>query len=143
MSADATGLLLIFIVAVITIFNIRRPNVLLAIGGAGAWLALMVYLVNNPPAGMTAGSAVHEILILVLSGVAIAVLLSGIQRSRGREIEGESEERTSPRSDNKRDYTERIREVRQSRHSPNTSFAESEEEYQARIHRILHPKRRI
>ncbi len=143
MTSLLTMATLIALAGILSVLVVRSRNWLMAVCAAGAWAVLIAYIVVNPPGNMVAGDTSHQMLVIVLSGVAIAMLIVGIQHGRSKEPEGEYEGEPSGENRNKRrDYTEVVRENRNRRHKADTHFAESPEEYQARIHLMLHPKRR-
>lgn len=76
-----------------TFFYFRQKwNVLLAIITAISYIGLSIYVLNYPPTNVTAGTLLHQILILIFAGAGISMFIMWF-RNRDRFIDenGKSE----------------------------------------------------
>lgn len=129
---------LLIISGVLSWFALRERISLLGLLAGGAWFIVMAYIATYPPGALVQGDTIHRMLVLILIGVSISVPVITIRMARSKTYhisargeEGEPMQHIATISDRK-----------SSRHGWGGSFAESEEEYKARVHSILHPKRR-
>lgn len=58
----------------VSFLSLRHRNLLLSLGAAIMWLALMAYNLTNPPTNITQGSTIHEWMTMAFIIVAIAVV---------------------------------------------------------------------
>lgn len=105
------------------------------------WVAVLVYWILSPPSAITAGSAAHVAVMLVLIFAAVAVSLSGFgaEESRLRSAGGESKS-SSVFSLRKPSWMaseeQNIARQRQKREDDNAK-------YRDRVHRAVRPRDRI
>ncbi len=142
MTSLATMAVLIALAGILSMLVMKGRNWLLAICAAGAWAVLISYIVANPPANMVAGDTPHQMLVIVLSGVAMAILITGIQRGRTMDSEGISDEDINNELIKRNKYDAELIKARVKRYASDTQFSESTESYKDRIHRKLHPETR-
>lgn len=129
---------LLIISGVLSWFALRERIFLLGLLAGGAWFVVMAYVAAYPPGELTQGDNIHNMLVLILAGAAISVPVITIRlaRSQSYHISASGEEGEPMQ------HIATISDRKSSRHGWGGSFAESEEEYKARVHSILHPKRR-
>jgi hypothetical protein len=78
-----TFLMLLALAAILSFLLLKYPSILLAGCAVVAWLALMVFTVDNPPSALIpVGSTVHEMLLMGMFGVATAIGFTAISRLR-------------------------------------------------------------
>lgn len=106
-----------------------------------AWVAVLIYWIASPPSAVTAGSAAHVAVMLVLIFAAFAVSVSGfgVEENRLRGAEGESRSSSvfnlrKPRF---------LDSERQSIARKNREREEDNQAYRGRVHRATHPRRNI
>ncbi len=58
----------------LSLISLRYRNILFALGGTLGWIALWAYHQSNPPAGVSVGSFVHEVMYYAFIVMAIAVM---------------------------------------------------------------------
>lgn len=106
-----------------------------------AWVAVLIYWIASPPSAITAGSAAHVAVMLVLIFAAFAVSVSGfgVEENRFRGAEGESKS-SSVFSLRKPRFLD---SERQSIARKNRERDEANEAYRARAHRAVSPKKII
>lgn len=66
--------ILLVIAGFLTILSIRRYNIIFSFSGALGWMALWGYNLNNPPANITVGTFVYDLLYYTFIIMAIAVI---------------------------------------------------------------------
>lgn len=127
-------LILIVILAIfLTVLTFWKPNYILAFISAGSWVALLAYTRSNHLYGMAPGSTNDEFLVIICLAMAIAMPLTTFFRMRDSN-RAEAKLTSNP--------LQSFREERQTRHGSSGRFAESSEEYQARVRAILRHKPR-
>lgn len=96
--------IILVIAGFLTLLSFRYRNILISLGGSLGWFALWMYNFDYPPANITIGSTLHEVLIYVFIIMAVATMLMYFRnRARGytgytptKSEEAESEARRSP-----------------------------------------------
>jgi len=133
---------LLIIAGLLSWFTMKTRTILLAICAFGAWFVTLAYIVAYPPGNLTAGDNIHSMLIYVLAGTGIAILILGIRASRQKSynVEMEYDDAGKPRIIGKV-TGEAVSMSRSSRHGWGGSYAESPEEYQARLSNLRKRKR--
>lgn len=125
----------IMVVAVfITAFALWKPNYILAVVSAASWILVLWYTRTTPFATIAIGSTGDTIIILICIGIAMGIILYTIQRIRKEQ--GISNSSTNDSSDYDNEMSNRHGA------SSNSSKYESASEYQARVRRVLNPKKR-
>lgn len=89
MGADAIGFILALLAMGLTMVAIRARNILISVGTASLWAALLAYFVQNS----SAAANFHPIFIIAAVGFMIAMLFLGI--GRGRSYSSDEEKPTS------------------------------------------------
>lgn len=133
--------LLVAIAGLLSWFALKEKAFLLGLIAGAAWLVTMAYVAGNPPVGLVAGDTVHSMLLIVLIGAAISVPLVAMRLQRGKDTMVGGTDYNDSSLDRPPRFVAQIKESRSMRHGVASNFNESPEEYQARIHRMLHPKR--
>jgi len=79
------------VAVVVTIFAIWRGNALLSMIAGAAWFGMLAYHLGYPPCNVTTGDNIDVFLIMVYAGMALAILVMGIQNARvyGWNLRGE------------------------------------------------------
>ncbi len=130
--------MLLAISGLLSWFALRERISLLGLLAGGAWFIVMAYVAAYPPGALTQGDTIHNMLVLILAGVAISVPVITIRIARYKTYHlSASGEEGEPMQ-----HIATISDKKSSRHGWGGSFAENEDEYKARVHSILHPKRR-
>jgi len=137
---------------ILSFLSLRNRSALLAIGASGAWLFMLAYTRSNLPGGITAGDSADTIMVLTFIALAIAMPFMWIQRRRVYRGFADSDQEESETVLTDDIVTKRksksgltpsdISRSRSSRHGASGTFADSAEEYQARVHNVLRSKRR-
>ncbi len=138
MTSLATMGILIALAGILSMLVMKGRNWLLAVCAAGAWAVLIAYVANNPPANMVAGDTPHQMLVIVLSGVAMAILITGVQR--GRVVDTDVSDDDVANELVKRN-SELLRNVRTKRQSSGMQ-SEGTDDYRDLIRSKLYPKTR-
>ncbi len=133
---------LLIIAGLLSWFALKNKYFLLGFLAGAAWFVVVAYVAAYPPGALTQGDTIHNMLLLVLAGVAIAMPLVTFRLARSKEynvtagIVGGKEEGDAPR------LVASVRENRSARHGVASNFNESPEEYQAKIRALLKPTKR-
>lgn len=106
--------ILLAIAAVLSYMCLRYTSLLLSLGAAMAWLTLMAYNLNHPPANITQGETIHQWMTLVFTAIAIALMFMWVgNRSRGytgypitKREQGELESRQKPPEKGRMEWSE-------------------------------------
>ncbi len=133
-----TTITILFLAVILTVVNIwlliaRKPNYIVAFIAGASWIAFLAYTRANPMSGMATGSTTDEILVIICLAMVIAmplVTFFSVRESNMAEFKKRSNALSS------------YREERETRHGTRGNFAESPEEYQARVRGILRHKKR-
>ncbi len=132
---EGGGMTLIAIIlfgAIVSLFALWKKSLIIGFSASGVWLFLLMYTRANPINGVPIASATDEFLVLALLGVIVTIPFFSWKIGRNEKAEGGSKEERQVTS---------IRQNRLERHGWD-KFADSSEEYQSRVHSILHPKRK-
>ncbi len=70
---------------------IKYTNIIFTIVAAGSWLALLIFILNNPPDMLDTGTDMQSMVIYILSGISIGILFQGIIRSINNRNESRAE----------------------------------------------------
>jgi hypothetical protein len=85
-----TNMIFLFIgglVGLMTFFSFRTRNILLALGGAIAWIFFLVYTRTNPIPGTTTGSFMDELIVYLCWIMVVVILLVAIvRRNKDKEM---------------------------------------------------------
>ena len=129
---------LLIMSSVLSWLALRERIFLLGLLAGGAWFITMAYVATYPPGSLTQGDTIHNMLVLILAGAAVSVpvITIRIARSQTYHISASGEEGEPMQ------HVATISDKKSSRHGWGGSFAEDEDEYKARVHSILHPRRR-
>ncbi len=126
---------ILLLAIILTVFTIWKPNYIFAFISAAGWLAFLSLTRTSGLYGMVVGSAGDEFVVIICLAMAIAMPLTTFFRFReSNESIKAGKGRTSVLSS--------YREERETRHGTRGNFAESPEEYQARVRGILRHKKR-
>ena len=117
------------LVATLSYIAIRSNFILLKIAAMGVWFFLFMYIKDNPPAPLVAGSAAHQVLIVVCIAVGIGMGLS----SFGRNVNRNSQSRGISSSD----FKWKFGKDKQEYEGSNLNHRETIDEYQLRVRRAL------
>ena len=133
---------LLAIAGLISWFALRNKASLLGLLSGGAWFVILAYIAEYPPGNLTQGDTIHNMLLLVLGGVAVAMPLITFSIAKaskynvelGVDVEGRKVFGSA---------TEDLGMAKSTRHGwGGDTYNESADEYQQRIHSVLHPKRK-
>lgn len=135
---DTMLYVLLIISGLVSWLALKNKAFLLGFLAGASWFVVLAYVAAYPPGSLTAGDTIHNMLLLVLGGVAISMPLVTFRMAKTKEYhlsaggeEGEPMQHVATISDR-----------RASRHGWGGNFAENPEEYQARVRKILRPSRR-
>ncbi len=120
--------ILLVIAVTLSFLSLRYYNLLFSLCAALGWLAIWMYNLNNPPAGITIGTSLHDLLTYTFIVMAIAIMLTYFMR--GNKVLGGKSRSSFEAQDNARRMPE------------NRGLMDmSQEEYRARVNRALHNRR--
>lgn len=142
MGVDELGFTLALLTVGMSMVAARSRQMVASMGASALWASLLAYILANTTAGLNW----QAIFIISAFAFIVAMLMFGVFRRgsvggiRWQGIEGGEETESKPVSKQVTDTS--VRQSRSSRHGWGGEFAESPEEYQARVHKILHPSRR-
>ncbi len=122
---------IVAVAGLLTILSLRYNNVLISLGASIFWLVLMAYNLDNPPGGITQGSAIHEWMTLGFIAMAMAIMFMWV-RERNKSV---SIKATMTR--NRGEGEETIQAEIESEGLLGDVGA-----YRKRVHRALHPRNR-
>lgn len=141
MGIDELGFTLALLTVGMSMIAARTRHLVASLGASAMWASLLAYILANTTAGLNWQS----IFIISAFAFIVAMLMFGVFRRSTtggitfRSIEsGDETISETPMSQ----PSNVVRQTREARHGLTSNFAETPEEYQARIHSILHPRRR-
>ncbi len=133
-----TLIALFLLCGILTFVVLWSKNFLLALMGAASWLFATWYTLQSPPFGLVAGSTGHEMLLIVLIGMALS--LPAYIMVIGNWGSGSNEEPLSEGSEDKAFNARRfLRNGDVGNRTVPRPHKETIGEYRDRVHRALHP----
>lgn len=133
---------LLIIAGLLSWFALKNKSFLIGFLAGAAWFVTMAYVATYPPGPLVQGDTIHGMLVLVLVGVALTIPLASMRLARSKKYEVDVDmESTSGRGRISGQVTsESVSMNRSARHGFGGQFAETPEEYQARVRAILRPR---
>lgn len=142
---DELGFTLALLTVGMSMVAARTRQLVASLGASALWSSLLAYILANTTAGLNW----QGIFIISAGAFIIAMLMFGVlRRGSAGGISGinwrgvESGEEAESKPSNTQITGASVRQSRSSRHGWGGEFAESPEEYQARVRSILRPRRR-
>ena len=121
--------ILLVIAGFLTLLSIKRYNLIFSFAATLMWLAVWGYNLDNPPANITIGTFVYDLLYYTFIIMAIAVIFIYFVGKSKREST------TSLRVEDGRIVAHTVSETQ-------STVGETPEQYRQRVNRALHPNRR-
>ncbi len=132
-----TLIALILLCLALSILTLWKPNFIFGLISGGIWIGLIAYTRLNPIVGTTHGDSFDTIFLLVCMGISVVLPLYGFRKERDNRNREQLE--YTPKEERR---VAAIRQTRAVRHGTSREYGTSPEEYQEKVHHILHPKKR-
>lgn len=128
--------ILLFCIA-LSVFALWKPNFIFGLISGASWILPIAYTRMFPFVGTVRGDAFDSIFLLVCLGIVVVLPLY----SFGKERDNRNREQLEYTPKEERHFAS-VRQSRAVRHGTSSEYDTSPEEYQDKIHHILHPKRK-
>ncbi len=142
---EGVGMTLIALIlfgGIVSFFALWKKSPLIGMAASAVWVFTLMYTRVRPIGGIAIASPTDEFIVAALFAVAIAIPISSCQMERKEKKYYESYKEEDEGRYTKSDAGASMKQNRTIRHGWDREFAETPEEYQTRVHQVLHPKRR-